>query len=313
LRQRLNGNEPPEFPVFAEFREQGMTDWLGMVFGFGFTLNGTWSMPVGMISSWAIDRPGGLTDAELDSLKPLVSTLALAVKGSSTLDIAQNVLRTYIGGDAAQHVLSGEIRRGSIVDLHAVLFYADLSGFTPLADATDSTTLVAWLDDYLDCMGGPVEAQGGQVLKFMGDGLLAIFPLDGAADVAATCRKALEAAAESMGRVVALNRARAAADQPTLGLDIALHVGHVAYGNVGTAERLDFTVIGPAVNEVARIENLCSSLQRPLLLSADFAQAAAASDDRLVSLGRHTLRGVREPKEIFGVETDCAELAVRSH
>ncbi|MGQ3072054.1 MAG: adenylate/guanylate cyclase domain-containing protein [Ferrovibrionaceae bacterium] len=302
MRRHLTGPEAVlDFAVLAEFRDEGYTDWLALAFGFGFGLTSDTGVEVGMVSSWAVDRPEGMTEAEVETLVRLVSTMALAVKGASSIQVARNVLDTYIGTDAADRVLNGDIQRGSVMPIRAVLLYADLRNFTGMTDSGVGTDLIAWLDDYLDCMGSPVQAHGGQVLKFLGDGMLATFALDDGegADARAVCSRALAAATEAFERVAALNHARAEAGLPCLDLDIALHLGEVFYGNVGTASRLDFTVIGPAVNEAARIEALCKDLDHNLLVSAEFAGAAAACGAKLVSLGHQTLRGVREPKEIF--------------
>lgn len=305
MRRHLTGPDAVlDFSVLEEFRDQGFSDWLGLAFGFGFGLTADIGVEVGMVSSWAVDRPGGMTDDEVETLTRLVSTMALAIKGASSIQVARNVLDTYIGTDAADRVLHGDIQRGSVMPIRAVLLYADLRNFTGMTDSGVGTDLIAWLDDYLDCMGSPVQAHGGQVLKFLGDGMLATFALDGdGTDSCAVCSHALAAATEAFDRVRILNRARAEAGLPCLDLDIALHLGEVFYGNVGTASRLDFTVIGPAVNEAARIEALCKDLDHNLLMSAEFAAAAQSGGRTLVSLGHQSLRGVREPKEIFALGT----------
>lgn len=305
MRRHLTGPDAVlDFGVLEEFRDEGYTDWLALAFGFGFGLTEDTGVEVGMVSSWAVDRPDGLTDAEVEALIRLISTMALAVKGASSIQVARNVLDTYIGTDAADRVLNGDIQRGSVMPIRAVLLYADLRNFTGMTDSGVGADLVAWLDDYLDCMGSPVQAHGGQVLKFLGDGMLATFALEEGrqgADPRGVCARALEAATEAFERVTALNLVRAEAGLPCLDLDIALHLGEVFYGNVGTASRLDFTVIGPAVNEAARIEALCKDLDHNLLMSAEFAAAASECGARLVSLGHQSLRGVREPKEIFAL------------
>ena len=160
--------------------------------------------------------------------------------------------------------------------------------------------LIALLDDYFTCMVQPVTARKGEVLKFMGDGMLAAFGVI-AGNRAEVCAAALEAAEEVLARVDALNVGRRSAGQHAASLDISLHIGRVLYGNVGSDTRLDFTVIGPAVNEASRIEALCQPLGQALPISQAFAEAATASRDRLVSLGRHRLRGVREDTELFGL------------
>jgi adenylate cyclase len=184
--------------------------------------------------------------------------------------------------------------------VEAVLLYADLRSFTPLADSLAGDQLIALLDGCFDCMVRPVNRHGGEVLKFLGDGLLAIFRLKERRQ-AEICASALAAAGEALDLMELFAADRLKDGRPTPGLDIALHVGTVQYGNVGTDTRLDFTVIGPAVNEAARIEVLCKELGQPLLVSEAFARAATASRAHLVSLGRYRLRGVRDETELFGL------------
>jgi adenylate cyclase len=169
-----------------------------------------------------------------------------------------------------------------------------------LADSTPGLEVIELLDEVFETLTAPLRSRGGQVLKFMGDGMLAIFPLP-AETQAKTCRDAIEAAREAMHTVDRVNRARAEAGKPIAEVDLALHIGEVLYGNVGAADRLDFTVIGPAVNEAARIETLCEPLGRKVLVSAEFA-AAAGSCNGLQPLGHHRLRGVREPRAIYGLD-----------
>ena len=206
------------------------------------------------------------------------------------------MLETYLGRDAGRRVLSGQIDRGSITSISAVLWFADLQGFTRMAEVLPQDDLVKLLNDYFDCMVGAIHAEGGQVLKFMGDGLLAFFPLDGGADA---CAQSLRAADAVMAKVAEMNAARRAANQPASDFYIALHLGEMMYGNIGSHDRLDFTVIGPAVNEVSRIEAMCRPLDRTLLISSAFATAAGDCGGRLVSVGRYALRGVQKPQELF--------------
>jgi adenylate cyclase len=185
-----------------------------------------------------------------------------------------------------------------------VLWYADIRGFTTISDSTPGSVVVELLNDVFEILTASLRPRGGQVLKFIGDGMLATFPFEDA-DRAETCRRALDAAIEAMGAIDVLNRARAAAGAPFASVDLALHLGEALYGNVGATDRLDFTVIGPAINEVARIEALCEPLGRAVLVSAEFVAGMTAADSRLDSLGRHALRGVKEPKEIFALDLDA--------
>ena len=292
-------DEALDFPVFRRFRDAGLTDWYAACFGFGWSAEKRLSGMFGMFTSWATDRPSGFADATIGRLKALLPVFALAVKSATTRDMMESVVDTYLGTDAGRRVLAGEIRRGAAETIPAVIFYADLRGFTRFADTLATGELVAMLDDYLDCMAAPVESRGGQVLKFLGDGLLAIFPVAGR-DRARICRTALEAARAALYGAAELTQQRRAAGQPGMALDVVLHLGDVLYGNVGSSKRLEFTVIGPAVNEASRIEELCEKLGVNLLVSAAFYAASNLGATELRSFGLHQLRGVRATQELFG-------------
>lgn len=288
-----------DFPVLREFREAGLTEWLGLFYGFGWALEHQEVDQLGVIFSWATDCPDGWSTEELAIIEELSGTLALVVKGSSSFNTTRDLLATYLGDDAAARVVTGQVRRGSVGRIKAFILYADLRGFTDFADVTAPEEVTRRLNDYCDCMGEPVKEAGGQILKFLGDGLLAVFLSDADRDRTKVAAATLTAARDILARVERLNANEAAAGGSPLGIDVALHEGEVTYGNVGTADRLDFTVIGPAVNEASRLENLCTELGVHLLISDSFVLAAPAMRPQLVSLGRHQLRGVREPREVF--------------
>ena len=290
----------PDFPVFDEFRQAGLTDYYAALFGFGWATDTRQSENIrqlGMICTWASDAPDGFAN-QLQRLKRLLPTFALAVKSTMLTQITQTVFASYLGSDAAARVLRGEVRRGIAQRIHAAICFADLRGFTPLADTIPSDELMAMLNRYLECIVKPIEQQGGEVLKFMGDGLLATFELTNHS-ASARCEAAVSAAMEALLNVKTLNNERRAAHEPVLELDLVLHLGEVSYGNVGSASRLDFTVIGPAVNEAARMEALCGSLNVNLIVSQAFRDMIGTSGHRLVHLGQHRLRGVRAPKSLY--------------
>jgi adenylate cyclase len=299
LRVPLAGNGPIEFPLLARFRDEGATDYLAHMQSFG--LDGEPDGETGMVASWATDRPGGFSNRDLALLTQLLPRLALAVQARLGHEIAVNVLDTYVGPEAGRRILAGKIRRGQLDVIAAVILYADLRGFTAATDQNPRDEMVETLNCYYDRLVPTIEEFGGQVLKFMGDGLLATFPLDGR-PAAEVCERALSAAATTLERTRILCDERAATNAMVLDLDIALHLGDVFYGNVGSADRLDFTVIGPAVNEASRIETLCGQHQRNLLMSETFAKAATDSADRLVSIGRFALRGVGGAQSIYTLD-----------
>ena len=299
MRVRLDGNETTGFPLLDGFRERGATDYLAVATAFeGEDKFG----PVdGLLSSWTITGPGGFTDVQMGALENLLPVLAPAVKASTNFRIAKVLMETYLGRDAGRRVLRGDIVRGSVETIRAALWYCDIRGFTKTAESMPGEDLIAFLNDYFECFADPVHDRGGQVLKFMGDGFLAIFPVEEGADV---CRLALDAADDALERVGALNEKRRAEGRVASDFYLALHLGDVMYGNIGTRERLDFTVVGPAVNEIARIEQMCRTLEQTVVVSATFAAAADHCTDRLVSLGRYALRGVKRPQELFTLVTE---------
>ncbi|MEE8271410.1 MAG: adenylate/guanylate cyclase domain-containing protein, partial [Alphaproteobacteria bacterium] len=199
----------------------------------------------------------------------------------------------------------GLVKRGDGEDLHAVIWFCDLRGSTALADSLSRDDYLATLNEYFDSVAGAVIEHGGEVLKFIGDAVLAIFAIDDPANPhPEACAQALAATRDAQRRIDAVNAERAARGEPPLAFGIGLHRGNLTYGNIGTDQRLDFTVIGPAVNEASRIEDMCKALDTPVLVSSAFARGIT---DSLVSLGRHALRGVRDEQEIFTLPPDDAE------
>jgi adenylate cyclase len=308
--RRLRVDDPAvarQAPLFEELRAAGMTEWLGRLFPFGELMpqfggprEAEHADRLFLVCSFTTDRPGGYRDSDIALLKAVLPLFALAAKAVTMRSIGHGLLAAYLGDDPASRVIAGTVQRGEVRSVEAIVFLTDLRGFTALADVTPGEELVALLDDCFECMVAPVVQRDGEVLKFLGDGLLAAFAT-GPAGRAEACVAALDAAAEALALIAALNERRRGEGRQAVALDIALHLGTVQYGNVGTATRLDFTVIGPAVNEASRIEKLCEPLGRSLVVSRPFADAATSCRSRLVSLGRHRLRGVREETELFGL------------
>jgi adenylate cyclase len=299
LRVRLEGDADLPFPLCYEFRAEGGTDYFMQRQGFG--RRGVTDGRTGVIFSWTSSARGGFTKDQVEILRFLAPRLAIAVQTRTSQDITINLLDAYVGRAAGSQILNGEIRRGALDVISSVILLADLQGFTAMAERADRDDLVEMLNQYFDCIVGPIVDRGGNVLKFLGDGLLATFPLDGKpAD--ALCEHALDAASEVLDRVQNINPERRAAGKLVMEMDVALHLGDVYWGNVGSEERLDFTIIGPAVNEASRIEALCAQYEQKLLVSETFAKAATRSADRLVSIGRFALRGVRTAQSIYTLD-----------
>ena len=274
---------------------------------FIYGADGDRSQGTGIVYSFTTDRKGGFSDDDTTLLQATLPALSLAMKAHAGHVIASGLLGTYLGEDAGRRVHAGAVTRGSVEKLNAVLWYADIRSFTPISDSAPGNVIVDLLNDVFEILTAALRLRGGQVLKFIGDGMLATFSFE-EAERAETCRRALDAAIEAMRQLDALNIARAAAGVPVASVDLALHIGEVLYGNVGATDRLDFTIIGPAVNEAARIEALCELLGRSVLISPEFAAVATGGESRLEFLGRHALRGVREPKEIFALDVSAGAL-----
>jgi adenylate cyclase len=285
LRQRLDLEiEDLPFPIYRELQAEGFTDYvaLPMTFSDG-GVHG---------STWATRRPGGFASQHICAIADLLPVLALILEARTIRRLARTLLDTYVGHHAGERILSGQIRRGTGETVRAAVWYCDLRGFTRLTEITPRDALIACLNDYFECMATEIAKADGEILKFMGDGMLALFPLE----CPDACARALAAAEGAVAGMAGLNERRAQRGEVALGFGIALHAGEVMYGNIGAPDRLDFTVIGPAVNQAARIEKLCRDLDRSVLISADFARIYGGP---LVSLGHHGLRGVPEPALVF--------------
>ena len=292
LRRSLTGaNAELDFPVLHELKAAGATDYLALPAASAFGRN--------YALTFATDRPGGFRPDEVAAVTGLAQRLAISIDLYSQRFIAQNLLAAYLGPKTGPRVLAGEIRRGGGEEITAVLWSSDLRGFTERSDRLPGARMIAILNALFDAQASAIGAHGGEVLKFIGDGLLAIFPIEDAGLAGVAARTALEAARETLAAVAGLAGHQALAGEAPLKIVVALHVGKAIYGNVGAAERLDFTVIGPAVNLVSRIEAVAKAQDLPIVVSDDFARAYGRP---LVSLGRHRLRGLSQPHELFRPE-----------
>ncbi|MBL6953198.1 MAG: adenylate/guanylate cyclase domain-containing protein [Alphaproteobacteria bacterium] len=300
LRQNLDGTAQPEFPIYKTFREAGGTDYFSILFPFA-RADGR-EHEGGVLVSLLFDRPGGMTEAEIAALEAPLEVFALAARSAAAQATALSVASTYLGRNAGQRVMEGDIERGTASAMRAVIYFADLRGFTPLAEKLPGPALLAMLDDYLDAIVRGVLQREGEVLKFLGDGVLAVFEItDDDTECQVACRQAIASGRDAFAAVEALNAVRKAARQPTMELDLALHIGDVLYGNVGAEGRLDFTVIGPAVNEASRIEAMCGELDRSWLVSQAFNDFACHCTDQLEAMGQHTLRGVTGQRNLYSL------------
>ena len=297
LRRRLTAETETEFPVFPDLRADGVTDYMAIANRFAG------AEAIGGIdcvySSWATDAAQGFANDDIDHLCRLMPFLALAVKSASLARIAGTLVETYLGRDPGRRVLRGRIARGVAERIEAVLWFSDLRGYTRITDTAAPEEIIPLLNHYADAIISAIHEQGGDVLKLMGDGALAIFT---AADRGRACDAALTAALAARHSVAAVNQRRGNKGLPITDMYLALHIGDVFYGNIGSKDRLDFTVVGPAVNEVSRIAALCRSVDQPLLVSSAFAAALGEAKSRLVSVGRYALRGVGRPQDLYTLE-----------
>lgn len=304
MRRRLGSGEEADFYRLDEIKDAGATDYVAMV--HRFDQQGTIGEMDCFYSHWATAHPEGFSDTEMDMLRQLTPALALATKCSSLTRIAGTLVEVYLGRDAGQRVLEGRISRGVTEQISAVLWFSDLRSFTTITDAASPDQIIPLLNDYAEAVISSIHEAGGDVLKLIGDGTLAIFKAENPADA---CRCALQAEAHLRNRLVELNKRRSEENRPVTSVYIGLHIGDVFYGNIGSDERLDFTVVGPAVNEVSRIVAMCRSVDRNIVLSSAF-QAATPSPEKetLVSVGRYALRGVGRAQELFTIDPSLVRL-----
>ena len=303
LRRRLTGPEAViDFPLLQELKDGGATDHLVFMVPFG---GAEYAAPGhdGILGSWTTDRPGGFTDEDIRALTRIQSRLGVACKIAIREQITRNVLSAYLGPEAGQQVLLGHIKLGDGESIHAVIWFSDLRDSSALADSLPPDEFLALVNDYFACTAGAVIESGGEVLRFIGDAQLGIFAIRGnGVDENVACEMALRAAAEAERRLLKLNQKRAAAGDGDIDFGIGLHLGDVMYGNIGVPERVEFSVIGPAANEAARIEGLTKETGCRVLVSDVFAAQVKRS---WRSLGAHELRGVGQPMEVFTLENDA--------
>jgi len=295
LRRRI-AVEPArsEFGMLRVMADAGATDYLLIALDRGRKY-GSWI-------SFATRRPDGFSDEQLALLTDATPLLSLHMQLLSARFETRSLLEVYLGCNAARRVVDGEFRRGTGTELDAALWFCDMRGFTEMSDRLPARAVVGVLDRYFEHVATPIAEQGGEILKFIGDATLAVFPI-GERNAAEACKRALAAALAVLERIDAW----APSEAGRIRLGVALHTGRVFYGNIGGRERLDFTVIGASVNEVCRVEAMCKTLGEPLLMTSSFA--AALDDKDVVSLGHHALKGVAHPQEILTTRSRAAAIS----
>lgn len=306
VRDRIESTSAPRrFPVLDDLAKEGFTDYFATALRFmSGQIHGI---------TFATKAPGGLDDAEIAALERLLPPLTRVAEILALTRTAVNLLNTYVGRNAGERILNGHIVRGHADAIRAFIWFSDLRGFTELTSRAEPVTVIRVLNELFECQVPAIEKHGGEVLKFMGDGLLAIFPIDTPptstpmpgvvtqrADTGDVSRELADtpflAAEDAYAAVAELNARRVEAGDAPVRFGLALHVGDVAYGNIGGAGRLDFTCIGSAVNLAARLEGLTGKLDRPVVVSEDLARM---TDRRLDALGQFDLKGVDGPRGVF--------------
>jgi adenylate cyclase len=296
----LAGAALPDFSLIPDLAAQGYRHFVAYVHRFGES--GTIGQMDCVYSYFLTRNAAGFGEPNLSALRDLVPALALAIKSGAQVDIARTLGRVYLGRDASEQVLGGKISRGVTERINAVLWFSDLRGSTAISETIGPGEIIPFLNDYAQAAIDAIHDAGGDVLKLIGDGVLAMFT---GADMTSARRAALRAEHDFRRNMTALNARRSADGRPATSAYVGLHVGEVFYGNIGSEDRLDFTVVGPAVNEVSRIASMCRSVDRELLASSDFrAGLDAAGQGHLVSTGRFALRGIGHAQDLYTLDPD---------
>jgi len=278
-----------DFPVLRELREQGMSDYVMAEVLFSGGVRNSVSLTT--------RRAGGFTEHDIAEVQKLLHPFALIMENFNNRDLARTLLETYLGRISGSRVLEGQIKRGDGEELEAVIWFSDLRDSTPLSRSLGERRFLELLNDYFEATAGAVLEHGGEVLRFIGDASLAVFPTTREPPRAA-CARAVAAARAARGRARESNARRRDTGLPAFDCGVGLHLGRVLYGNIGTPDRLEFSVIGAAANEAARIEALCKETGRDVVVSGT---VAAQLGEDWPSLGRFPLRGVKEPVEVFAL------------
>jgi adenylate cyclase len=288
IRRRLaDSNCPDDFPIVKDLRAEGATDYAA--FPLLFTDGSI------HVASWSTRQPGGFTPKQFFDLESVVAPLARVAEIRALRRTAGNLIDTYVGHQTGERILSGKIRRGYVEAIRAAIWLSDMRGFTAVSEQLPPQALIDRLNLYFGCQVPAIHDHGGEVLKFMGDGLLAIFPIASNGDASEVCHRTLSCAREFRARIAELPPSESEA---AIRFGLALHVGEVMYGNIGGGNRLDFTCIGPAVNLAARLEKVASKLGEAIVASAEFARYCGGN---FRQLGEHSVAGFAAPQTVLGL------------
>ena len=293
VRQKLDQLPETAHRAYTELSEDGFTDYL--------------SLPVmnadGINAAIIVTtrKTGGFSDWDIENFCEVRNYLVPVIEVQSLRHLSKSLLNTYVGKRTGEKVLAGMIKRGDADVINAALWFSDLRNFTHITETLAADQVIAMLNDYFEFVAAAVTARGGEILRFIGDAMLIVFPIDANVSRQTACRAAIDAAIDAQNTLASLNHRRRRHGQPEIEFGVGLNVGEVVYGNVGAPDRLDFTVMGPAVNRTARLESLTRELDRNILFSREFAELV---DEAVQSLGEHNMKGIAEPQEVFALQSE---------
>ncbi len=293
VRQRLDQLPDNAHRTYTDLADDGFTDYL--------------ALPVmtadGMISAFIVTtrKMDGFSDRDIESFRVIRNHLVPVLEVHSLRHLSKSLLNTYVGKRTGEKVLAGMIKRGDADLINAALWFSDLRNFTQLTEVLPADQILEMLNAYFEFVAASVTARGGEILRFIGDAMLIVFPIDGNMDAQTACRAAIDAAIDAQSTLATLNHRRRRQGQPEIEFGVGLNVGEVIYGNVGAPDRLDFTVMGPAVNRTARLESLTKAFDKNILFSKEFAEHI---DEPLQSFGEHLMKGIAEPQAVFALQSE---------
>jgi adenylate cyclase len=292
-RYRLDDPESNRFPFLDEMRAEGVTDYIALPLRF---TDGSLHA-----ASWTTKQAGGFTEEHLFALRSILPPFTRIAEIFALRRTAASLLDTYVGNHAGERIMAGQIRRGHAESMKAAIWLSDLRGFTALSDRLAAEAIIEILNQYFDCQVPPIRKHGGEILKFMGDGLLAVFPIakDGG-NLGEVCERVLRAAREAKAAVDAMQYPSGESIE-RFRFGVALHVGEILFGNIGGSSRLDFTCIGPSVNLAARLEKIASKLGRNVVASSAFAGVLSSG---WTDLGEFPIAGFSQPQRVFGIRDE---------
>ncbi len=301
MRRKLTGEEAIlDFEILEALKTDGYTDYLSFIVPFSektvINKHAEEQENSGIVGSWSTTRKSGFSDNDIQALQRIEQRIAVAFKINIQTQITENILSAYLGPDAGSQVLNGNIQRGDGETIYAVLWYSDMRDSTSLANSMSDKEFLQALNTYFESTAGAVLNHGGEVLRFIGDAVLAIFPIRDEGATPKACKSAMKAAMEARINMEDANQKNQDDNRPVLSFGLGLHVGKVLFGNIGVPERVEFSVIGRAANEVARIESLTKELNRPTLVSSEFARNISSD---WVDAGEHLLKGLDRPLQVY--------------